>query len=85
MNEPYVKQFNKKTGELLNPITKINPYINHYPNKAARNSKIRKKNNKIPVNRRGVNTRRVIQQQLNIWIGRFVKKPINRFTYHINQ
>jgi hypothetical protein len=82
MNKPYVKQFDKN-GELLNPIKKGRPYLSEFPNKEARSRKTKKKNNKIPVNSRGVNTRRVVQQQLNE--GRFNPKPINRFTYHINQ
>ena len=35
MNKPYVKSFDEN-GVLLNPITKENPYINAYPNRASR-------------------------------------------------
>jgi hypothetical protein len=41
-NEPYVKQFDKETGKLLNPITKENPYLTQDHNRQQRREKIRK-------------------------------------------
>jgi hypothetical protein len=76
MNEPYVKQYNKN-GQITNPITPEKPHENFFPNKAERNKKTRKKNNKIPRNKRGVLSRLIIQQKINTYS--------NHFAYHINQ
>jgi hypothetical protein len=36
MNKPYIKQFNQY-GEVINQITKEEPYLHQFPNKRQRN------------------------------------------------
>lgn len=40
MNQPYVKQLNGK-GQVVNLITKDNPYLNYYENRSSKKLKIR--------------------------------------------
>lgn len=67
-NKPYVKKYDSK-GNLLNPITKENPFITHYPNRKKIRIFVTGKHTGIsncrkPKNQRGAITRRFVLQQV---------------------
>ena len=68
MNVPYVKQYNDKK-ELLNPITKDNPYLTNGPTTSQQNREFKRPRN----NKKGI---RLIVT--NIGKGQFVKTIVKQ-------
>ena len=82
MNKPYVKQFNSE-GELINPITKANPYINYFKSNRGNNRKHRVINNRKPMSDREIISRLVFVQKINKFVDG-IKTKINRIAFHRN-
>jgi len=79
INEPYVKKFDKETGECINPITSEKPYVHLFANKRQRNQKLRRGEGRML---EGIQIvwRKFIDKKLGTWESLKKIKQINHFS-----